>query len=105
MNEFVLAVVLTVVVELAVLLLLGERRRWVLLSSVPVNVLTNLSLNLSLWRFGLSLGHVAVGELAVVIVEALWYCYFLRHAGRSLLYSVACNTASFAFGLLCLFLC
>ena len=44
-----IALVLTILIELGVLLLLGERQKRVLCSSVVVNVLTNVPLNIILY--------------------------------------------------------
>ena len=91
----------TIVIEWGVLLLLGERRRRVLWSSVVVNVLTNVPLNLWLMSVGgFGVGHIAVGELTVVVVEALWYWAVLKDLRRAAVYSLLCNAVSYLTGLL-----
>lgn len=100
MTTFALTVLLTVAIELAVLLLLGERRRWLLWSSVVINIFTNLTLNALLYRLGYTVASIAVGEAVVIIVEALWYFYFLRRWRQATAYSLLCNVASFTLGLL-----
>jgi len=91
----------TVLIELGVLLLLRERRKKVLLSSIVVNALTNIPLNLYLidcstdwWT------DVIIGEAIVIIVEMLWYCYFVKDLKQAAIYSVLCNAVSCLLGLL-----
>jgi hypothetical protein len=83
-----------------VLLLLGERRGLVLGSSVVINMLTNIPLNLFALYIDNSLMTIVLGELLVVVVEALWYYLFLRVWSRAFIYSILCNAISFLTGLL-----
>lgn len=99
-----LALVLTILIELGVLLLLGERQKRILWLSVVVNVLTNVPLNLSLFYLEADDMTVIVGELVVVVVEALWYYAALRKWKKAIVYSVLCNAISFLSGLLLLLL-
>jgi hypothetical protein len=95
-----LALVPTILIELAVLLLLRERRKRVLASSVVVNVLTNVPLNLYIYYVSNSLLALLLGEVIVVLVEALWYYVFIKDLSRSFIYSILCNAISFLTGLL-----
>ena len=91
----------TIVIELGVLRFLGERSRKVLWSSLVVNVLTNVPLNL--WAYSLpSIGwtDMLVGEAIVIVVETLWYYWFVRSLRQSLVYAFLCNAISFLTGLL-----
>lgn len=90
----------TVLIELAVLWLLLERRSRVLASSVLVNVLTNVPLNLLLLFYGVTATGVVAGELVVLLLEWLWYWRLTRRLGLSFLYSLLCNGFSFFLGLL-----
>lgn len=98
------ALIPTILIELAVLLLLRERSRRVLASSVVVNVLTNIPLNLYVNYVSNSLLAICCGEVIVVLVEALWYYLFLGNLSRSFVYSFLCNAISFLTGLLILLL-
>ena len=104
MVILIMPLVLTILIELGVLLLMGERQRRILWLSVVVNVLTNVPLNLSLFYLEADDMTVIVGEMVVVVVEALWYYAFLRKLKRALVYSVLCNAISFLAGLLLLLL-
>ena len=73
MVILIMPLVLTILIELGVLLLMGERQRRILWLSVVVNVLTNVPLNLSLFYLEADDMTVIVGEFVVVVVEALWY--------------------------------
>ena len=95
-----LALVPTILIELVVLLLLRERRRLVLGSSVIINILTNIPLNLYVVYIDSSMMTIVIGELLVVVVEALWYYLFLRVLSRAFIYSFLCNAISFLTGLL-----
>lgn len=90
----------TIIIELGVLLLLGETRRRVLWSSVVVNVLTNVPLNLFLLYVNDSWTALCVGEMLVVVVEAVWYWWFVREMQRALVYSILCNAISMLLGML-----
>ena len=92
-----LALVPTILIELVVLLLLGERRGLVLGSSVVINI---IPLNLFALYIDNSLMTIVLGELLVVVVEALWYYLFLRVWSRAFIYSILCNAISFLTGLL-----
>ena len=90
----------TILIELGVLWLLGETRRKVLWSSVVVNALTNVPLNLYLLNVDDGWGALLVGEVLVVLVEAVWYWLFVREVKMALAYSVLCNAISFLIGML-----
>jgi hypothetical protein len=94
------ALILTILIELAVLLFLRERRRKVLWASVAVNVMTNVPLNLFLLYVQTGLLTIAVGELLVVVIEAAWYYLFVRDWVQAAGYSLLCNAISFLSGIL-----
>ena len=96
-----IALVATILIEIAVLLLLGEKRRKVLIASVVINIITNVPLNIIAQSVGLSTVGVIIGELTVVAVEALWYYLFVRKASQAFVYSLLCNAISFLAGLIC----
>ena len=99
-GQLLIALTLTVLIELGVLWLLMERRGRVLVLSVMVNVLTNVPLNLYVMRVGYSTKVILIGELLVFIVEALWYLIFIRDIKKAVVYSLLCNAVSFLLGLL-----
>lgn len=99
-GQLLIALTLTILIELGVLWLLMERRRKVLALSVVINVLTNVPLNLVVMHVGYSTMTVLIGELFVFIVEALWYLIFIRDIRKALIYSLLCNAVSFLIGLL-----
>jgi hypothetical protein len=90
----------TIAIELAVLFSLRERRADVLWSSVVVNILTNVPLNLFVIYVSNNVLTVVVGELLVVVLETLWYWYFIGNWRQSAIYSFLCNGISFLLGLL-----
>ena len=95
----ILALIPTILIELVVLLLLRERRKRVLASSVVVNVITNVPLNLYVHYIGNTIPTLLFGEVFVILVETLWYYVFIRELSRSFTYSVLCNAISFLIGL------
>ena len=99
-GQLLIALTLTILIELGVLWLLMERRRKVLALSVVINVLTNVPLNLVVMHVGYSTMTVLIGELIVFIVEALWYLIIIRDIRKALIYSLLCNAVSFLIGLL-----
>lgn len=92
----------TVLLELAVLWFLYERRMSVLCSSVVVNVLTNVPLNLLILRWGVinDFAGLLVAEGLIVLIEATWYFCFVRQWRQAFIYSLLCNAVSFLTGLL-----
>ena len=105
MQLLLYALIPTILIELAVLLLLRERRRRVLVASVIINFLTNVPLNLYVNYISSSLLVIICGEVIVVLIEALWYYLFIRDIGCSFVYSFLCNAISFLLGLLAELLC
>ena len=100
LPTLLLALVPTILIELVVLLLLRERSRLVLCASVVINILTNIPLNLFIIYIDSSFMSIFMGELLVIVVEALWYYLFLRVMSRAFIYSFLCNAISFLTGLL-----
>ena len=101
------ALIPTILIEYGVLWMLKERRKKVLLSSIAVNVLTNVPLNLYLNFIDDSFGSILIGEGAVFLIEAVWYWFFTRSLKQATIYSFLCNAISFLVGwlLFMLFVC
>mgnify|MGYP006916107008 CR=1 FL=1 len=99
-STLLLALILTILIEIVVLLLLGERSMVVLGSSVVINILTNIPLNIYVIYIDNSVLTVVFGELIVVVVEALCYFLLLRNLSRAFIYSSLCNSISFLIGVL-----
>ncbi|MBR1503516.1 MAG: hypothetical protein IJ618_06515 [Prevotella sp.] len=98
MLRLAIPLLATVVIELAVLLFLRERRRKVLLGSVCLNVLTNVPLNFYYGYVCSDWATVVVGEILVVLVEALGYWWLIRNVQQALVYCILCNAISFLIG-------
>ena len=90
--------VATIVIELGVLLFMGERRRKVLYGSVVMNVLTNVPLNLYAVYVSDGWGTLIVGEALVVLTEALCYKRLVGEWRQAWIYSLLCNAISFLLG-------
>ena len=90
--------VATIVIELGVLLFVGERRRKVLYGSVAMNVLTNVPLNLYAIYMGDVWNTLIVGEILVVLTEALCYKRLVGEWRQAWIYSLLCNAISFLLG-------
>ncbi|MCR4922119.1 MAG: hypothetical protein K5945_10525 [Bacteroidaceae bacterium] len=102
---FAIAIILTVVIEYGMLRLMGECRRRVLRSSIVINIITNLTLNITLLMFVQydtmsQIRAELIGEAAVVAVEALWYAFILRDIRQAGVYSLLCNAVSYLGGML-----
>lgn len=100
--------VATIIIEALVLLALHERRWTVLASSVAMNVLTNVPLNVAVrfvpgFRASLPI-HLAL-ECGVVAIEALLFYLAVRNCRKAILYALLCNVTSYLcgviFGLIC----
>ena len=90
--------VATIVIELGVLLFMGERHRKVLYGSVAMNVLTNVPLNLYAIYMGDVWNTLIVGEILVVLTEALCYRWLVGEWRQAWIYSLLCNAISFLLG-------
>ena len=90
--------VATIVIELGVLLFMGERHRKVLYGSVAMNVLTNVPLNLYAIYMGDVWNTLIVGEILVVLTEALCYRWLVGEWQQAWIYSLLCNAISFLLG-------
>jgi hypothetical protein len=88
----------TIVIELGVLLFLGERRRKVLYGSVVMNVLSNVPLNLYAICVSDGWSTLIVGEALVVLAETLCYRWLLGEWRQAWIYSLLCNAISFLTG-------
>lgn len=95
-----LSLVLTILIEYAVLVALRERSARILGASVVINLLTNIPLNLYVLFVSNSTAAIALGEMLVFLLEGLWYWLFLRKLSKAFIYSFLCNAISFLTGLL-----
>ena len=69
-------------------------------SSVVVNILTNVPLNLLVVDNDYDWGVILIGEAVVILVETLWYYFFVKAWGRATVYGFLCNAISFLSGVL-----
>lgn len=98
--QLLVALILTILIEYGVLWMLLERREKVLLSSIAVNVLTNVPLNLYLYFIDDRNGTILIGEVMIFLIETVWYWFFTRNIKQAAIYSFLCNTISFLIGAL-----
>jgi hypothetical protein len=105
-GRYLLALLLTLIIEGSVAYLLGLRKNQHILAVALVNVITNLTLNYLILVLGFlnadaSLALIVVLEIVVVIVEWQMLVYVFRNPkGRFLIISILANTMSFFIGLL-----
>jgi hypothetical protein len=92
------ATIPTIIIEYVVLVLLREPDKRVRYSSIVINLITNIAVNLSIIHFGYDTKNIVIGEILVFIVEALWYYWFIKDIKRAAMYSLICNAASFLIG-------
>lgn len=97
---YLLALLATILIEVAVLVLLGERRQKVVWASVAINIITNVPLNIVLQHVEQMAVAIAIGEAVVVVIELLWYYLFVRNIRQAAVYSILCNAISFLIGLI-----
>ncbi|MBR2191911.1 MAG: hypothetical protein IJ910_01225 [Bacteroidaceae bacterium] len=92
------ALLSTILIELLVLLQLGERRKKILLACVAINILTNVLLNHYLFFVNYTDTALLVGEVIAVLIEGLCYYFFTKNLVQSFIYSLLCNAISFLLG-------
>lgn len=90
----------TIIIEMAVLLFLRERRKKVLLGSIVMNILTNVPLNILVYYVIEYLLVLLMLEVVVIILETLGYAFLIRQWRQAFIYSFLCNAISFLTGLL-----
>ena len=100
LPHLVVPLILTIVLELLMLRLLGERRAVVLLLSVPINIATNIPLNLYVRYIDSSLTAMIVAEVLIVVAEALCYWLITKNYRQACVYSLLCNAFSLLTGIL-----
>lgn len=95
----------TILIESLVLFALKEKRWRVICSSVVINILTNVPLNIyvnTLDRF-ITWQDVLFLESGVVLAESLLYYLITRDARKSFVYGILCNLISYLVGYLYLY--
>ena len=95
--RYIAPLILTMLIELLVLKLLGEKERKILVSSLIVNALTNPAINYFI-ADNYTILNVAVGEVIVVTIEMIWYYFFGKTFKDALIYSALCNVVSYFAG-------
>lgn len=105
LSPLFLALIPTIIIEYGVLRLLREKRKSMLLSSIIINILTNIPLNLYVMYVNDSIIHIIIAEFIVIIIEIMWYYCYVRKWKQATVYSVLCNLISFLTGLLFLLFC
>jgi hypothetical protein len=106
LGTYLLALLLTVVIEGGVAYLLGLRQSQQILAFAMINVITNPVLNyvvLVLNYLGLDVSFLLIVALEILVVIVEWQLLvyiFQGPTGRFLLTSVLANTVSFLMGLL-----
>jgi hypothetical protein len=108
LRDYLIAFLLTVVIEVAVALLLGYRKRLEIACVVLVNVFSHPLLNsvilviIAAWSAPVGLPVIVLLEAGVVLVEWQLLCYALQQHSRFRLFilSLAMNSASYAAGVL-----
>ena len=100
LPHLAIPLILTIVLELLMLRLLGERRGVVLLSSVLINIATNIPLNLYVLYNDSSLPTMICAEVLIIITEALCYWLVIKNYRQACIYSLLCNAFSLLTGIL-----
>ena len=95
------SLLLTIVFEELMLLVQKERNIKIYISCLVINILTNVSMNISLIVFvKYYVILLIIFEIVVLFIEALVYNWFKRDFLDSLKISFLCNFGSFIIGLL-----
>lgn len=94
---------LTIVIEVLFFYAFGFRSKRFVLSCILINLLTNYALNYCLLYLSFP-GEIYVGEVLVVIIEALFYFSFNKDKKEVIPLTAASNILSFLVGLLYYFI-
>lgn len=106
-NSYLLVLSLTLIIETFVAFILGHRNKFVLLSVIFINLITNPLLNYFLWINGYfyfiepNIWNILILEIMVVFIEWGLLMFALKQRPRRLfLLSLVMNSASFGVGFL-----
>ena len=88
------ALILTIAIEMGMLMLMGEKRRKVLLTSVWMNAATNIALNMYITFVRCIVWEVIAAEVIIIIIEAAGYYLVTKDKKKSITYSTLCNGVS-----------
>jgi len=109
--SLIIRVVITILIEMAVAMLFGFRRKKQLLLLVVVNIATQVILNVLLNRINYYSGEMAfvfyyiIFEIVVFVLEAILYCFVMKKVSEKeksiwfyVLYALIANASSFGAG-------
>lgn len=101
-HHLLYPLIATILIEALVLLLLKERRISVLSSSIVINILTNVPLNLYVWYADkqFTIIDIFLLEGGVVLIEFILYWFVTRNYRKAILYALMCNIISYFSGLI-----
>ena len=98
MINIVVPLLLTIVIELLCLIIMKANKK-VLLWSIIINIITNLTLNLIIYFSNFSttiyIIYVIVSEITIVVLEMLAYYLIIKDLKKAFIYSLICNSSSF----------
>lgn len=109
--SLVARIIITIIIEMAIALLFGFRKKKQLLLLIGVNTATQIILNVLLNVINYNLGELAfvvfyiLIEIAVFVIEAILYCTIMKKISEQpkknwfyMLYALIANAASFGAG-------
>ena len=104
MIEILFSLILTIVIELVILWLIKANKK-ILITSIIINIITNLSLNIFLYYYyfdNITMYWITIIglELLVFIIEGLTYYLVNKDIRLSFKYSLFANGGSFLIGLI-----
>ena len=106
MYDMIIALILTIVIEMLCLLILQKNDK-IIIASVVLNVVTNVTLNFILYFFLdakliIYVFLLVILEILVLFVETYVYYKLIRNIRQALFLSLLLNVTSFLLGLLIL---
>jgi len=103
-ERLLVAVIMTITVESMVILVYKNRTLKLFLSSMIINLFTNLSMNFLLMRYffepSIYPNALLILELLVVCIESFVYYLMTRNIKTSILLSLIANLLSFIIGII-----
>ena len=100
-DNIMIALAVTIFTELIVIVLLPKRTARLILLSIFVNIVTNISFNVGITYIPHEYDNLIVFGLeeVIVFVEALIYFVLIKDFRRSFVISLLCNLTSYLVGL------
>ena len=103
--NIIIPLVVTILSETLIVVLFRFKKINIYITTVGINVVTNLSLNIALHHAGYNYYYIVLYalEIAVFLIEGIIYYLIIKDFRKAMLLSLLCNLFSYLIGLLIIY--